>query len=133
MKDNQMLHSDQDLSHYLDRSLSDFLCTKLLSGSQNVHPFSPRTVFLQTQSHMSKRPTSFLQLLSQITQPNREDVLPTTASGQQRHFIHYEPVLEAFSVSPGLSDRFLSLPEKEIWSPYFNALTKTLLIYPVKQ
>lgn len=36
--------------------------------------------------------------------------------GQQRHFIHYKPVLAAFSMSPGLLDRFLSLPEKEIWS-----------------
>jgi len=53
-----MLHSYQDLSHDPDRSLSDFLYTKLMSGCKNIPRFSPWTVFLQTQSHMSKRQTA---------------------------------------------------------------------------
>lgn len=48
--------------------------------------------------------------------------------GQQKHFTHHKPVLAACFLSLGLLGRFLSLPEKEIWSPNFTALTKTLWI-----
>lgn len=79
IKASKMLHSNQDFPHYPDIPLSDFLCTKSMSGSQNVPPFSLTTVFPQAQPDMSKRKTYFLQLLSLVTQLNKEDVLPTTS------------------------------------------------------
>lgn len=86
VKDNQILHSNRDFPPYPHITLSNLLCTQGTAGSQNVPSFSLRILFLQAQSHMSKRKTSFLQLLSQATQPNKEDVLPTTASRPAKAF-----------------------------------------------
>lgn len=83
VKDNQMLHSDRDFLHCPDIPLSDFLCT---SSRQNVPPFNLRTMFLQAQPNISKRKAVFLQLFSQVTQPNKEDVLRTIASTLPKAF-----------------------------------------------